>query len=123
MASLNNAASSAALNLEILAQYTQAIGGQALLGSVDILEQHFPLYIESLVSYHQSGDNKLLVEEAHKMKGAAGSVGLLRMCELSQKIQDSSAADWADNYPEYIETIKLHYAGDVALLREYLMAH
>jgi len=122
MASLDNAAFAQALDLEILAQYTQAIGGQALLGSVDILEQHFPKYIESLVGYHQAGDNKLLVEEAHKMKGAAGSVGLLRLCQLSQKIQDSSAADWLANYPDYIASIELHYAGDVALLRQYLMA-
>jgi len=122
MASLVNMAQVPALDLDILVQYTQAIGGQALLGSVDIFELHFPQYIDSLIAYHQADDKKLLVEEAHKMKGAAGSVGLRRLCQLSQKIQDNSAADWLDNYPDYIDSIKQYYAGDVAELRAYLIA-
>lgn len=120
MASLNNVALSEALDLDILTQYTQAIGGQALLGSVDIFEQQFPLYIESLIGCHLKGDKKGVTEEAHKMKGAAGAIGLLRLGALSQKIQDSSASDWPDNYPDYIKNIQQHYAGDVVLLREYL---
>lgn len=120
MVSINNTASLQALDLDILTQYTQAIGGEALLGSVDIFEQQFPLYIDNLLSFYRQGDNKGVTEEAHKMKGAAGAVGLLRLAALSQKIQDSSAADWATNYPQYIQSIETCYAADVVELREYL---
>lgn len=111
-----------ALDLDILIQYTQVIGGQALMGSVDIFEQQFPLYINSLISYHQSGQSKSLTEEAHKMKGAAGAIGLFRLGAISQKLQQSDANDWQNNCKAYIEDIQLYYSNDVSTLKEYLLS-
>ncbi|NRA85543.1 MAG: Hpt domain-containing protein [Gammaproteobacteria bacterium] len=117
-----NSSDLSVLDLDILTQYTQAIGGQALLGSVDIFEQQFPLYIDNLVACLQCGDIKGLTEEAHKMKGAAGAVGLFRLGALSNKLQNSNHVDWAQCHLDYIKGIKLYLKSDVDSLREYLLS-
>ena len=111
-----------ALDLDILTQYTEAIGGPALMGSVEIFEQQFPLYMSNLIDYHLSGELKQLAEEAHKMKGAAGAIGLLRLGAISQKLQLSDACDWQENCGGYIKDIQCYYSDDVKTLKAYLLS-
>lgn len=111
---------STVLNLDILTQYTQAIGGQVLLGSVDIFSQQYPKYINDLIAFHDAGDTKSVAEQGHKMKGAAGAIGLARLGDWAQYIQSNEAQDWQVNYPKFIAKIEQNYQQDIATLRTYL---
>ncbi len=48
-------------------------------------------------------DKKGIVEEGHKIKGAAGSVGLRHLQQLGQQIQSPDLPAWEDNVGEWIE--------------------
>lgn len=113
-------AESTVLNLDILTQYTSAIGGKALLGSVDIFAQQYPLYLAELKTLQQEGDEKGVAAQGHKMKGAAGAIGLARLCEWAQYIQHNETQDWSQGYPKFISQIESCYEQDIATLRRYL---
>lgn len=108
------------LNIDILSQYTQAIGGKVLLGSVDVFSQQYPQYLAQLKEAHIAGDLKEVAAQGHKMKGASGAIGLSRLGEWAQFIQHSEALDWPEYYPKFIEKIEQNYLQDIVELRRYL---
>lgn len=108
------------LDLGTLTQYKQAIGAEALLTSVELFEQLFPEYLGHMEQGLASQDESLITSEAHKLKGATGSVGLMRLCQLSQKIQVSSTDDWQSQHPVWIKQVRELISGDIALLKEWL---
>lgn len=108
------------LDLDTLDQYKQAIGADALLSSVDLFEQLYPDYLGLLEQGMERQDDEMITSEAHKLKGATGSVGLLRLCKLAQKIQVSSAEEWESDHPLWIAQIREQVAGDVARLKSWL---
>lgn len=109
------------LELDILEQYTQAIGGQALLGSVDLFSQQYPEYLNTLKEHFNNGDLDLVAEEGHKMKGAAGAIGLSRLAQWGQVIQHQEKDDWLQNLPRVIELLEESYESDIQALRQYLL--
>jgi len=111
---------STVLDLDILDQYTQAIGGKALLGSVDVFAQQFPQYLTELEACQQADDSKGVAAQGHKMKGAAGAIGLARLGLWAQCIQHDDAEHWQQQYPKYIAKIAQSYVKDIAVLRDYL---
>jgi len=108
------------LNLDILEQYTQAIGGQALLGSVDLFAEQYPQYLEVLKQHYDNGDYDLTASQGHKMKGAAGSIGLARLGHWGQMIQDRDQEQWVENTLKVIKLLESTYLSDIETLREYL---
>jgi len=116
----NSLAAVTVLNLDILGQYTQVISGKVLLGSVDVFAQQYPQYLSELRELHLAGDLKGVASQGHKMKGAAGAIGLDRLGEWAQHIQHHEAADWQSFYPKFITKIEQCYEQDIATLRSYL---
>lgn len=110
------------LELDILEQYTQAIGGQALLGSVDLFAQQYPQYLAILRTSFEKGDFKGAAEEGHKMKGAAGAIGLARLSQWAQLIQHSESTDWMTTTPKVITLLEQSYEADITSLRQYLVS-
>ncbi|UJL42825.1 Hpt domain-containing protein [Shewanella vesiculosa] len=109
------------LDLNTLEQYISAIGAGTLLKSVVLFEQLMPEYISSLV---KAGDaNKdTLCAEAHKFKGAAGSVGLKRIQQFSQLLQHGEEAKWETEHKVWLAAIVEHAAKDLQQLKVYLEA-
>jgi len=120
MVLVNNLESTTVLDLELLGQYTQAIGGKALLGSVDVFLVQYPLYLAELVAFQLAGDSQAIKDQGHKMKGAAGAIGLVRLGLWAQYIQHDDGCDWQDNVPKYIAKIEQYYQHDIAVLRDHL---
>lgn len=116
----SNLEATSALDLDILNQYTQAIGGKVLLVSVDIFAQQYPQYLAELLEFQKAGDLKSVASQGHKMKGAAGAIGLARLGEWAQYIQHNEATDWHEHFPKFIEKIEQCYQQDIATLRDYL---
>ena len=109
------------LDLNILEQYTQAIGGKALLGSVDLFSQQYPEYLKQLKEHFNNDAFDLVAEEGHKMKGAAGSIGLARLSQWGQIIQHREHDKWLENTTLVIQLLEDSYRSDIEVLRQYLL--
>ncbi|WP_163931978.1 Hpt domain-containing protein [Paraferrimonas sp. SM1919] len=108
------------LDLHTLEQYITAIGAATLLKSVVLFEGLMPEYIAKLESHYKAQEKKALCEEAHKFKGAAGSVGLLRLHMLAENLQHGEREQWQEQHPIWIEAILSNAQADLKLLSDYL---
>ena len=74
-------------------------------------------YLSVLESNLTARDQKGIVEEGHKIKGAAGSVGLRHLQQLGQQIQSPDLPAWEDNVGDWVEEMKQEWQNDVAVLK------
>ena len=112
----------AILDLNTLEQYISAIGAGTLLKSVVLFEQLMPEYVGSLVKAHDAGDKETLCSEAHKFKGAAGSVGLKRIQQFAQLLQHGEEAKWDAEHAVWLAGIVEHAERDLQQLKLFLEA-
>ncbi|TKB54756.1 Hpt domain-containing protein [Ferrimonas aestuarii] len=110
----------ATLDIATLEAYCSAIGASTLLKSVVMFEQMAPEYLQTMAAAIKSGDKPLLCSEAHKLKGAAGSVGLKRIQEFSQLLQHGDQPEWEGAHLEWYKAIESHLDEDIAGLKQYL---
>ncbi|WP_372869884.1 Hpt domain-containing protein [Shewanella sp.] len=108
------------LDLNTLEQYCSAIGAGTLLKSVVLFEQLMPEYVGNLVKAKESGDKETLCSEAHKFKGAAGSVGLKRIQQYAQLLQHGEDAAWDAGHNEWLQAISNNAFEDLAALKSFL---
>ncbi len=95
----------------------------AMLENVALFARMMPDYLQVLESNLIAKDKQGIVSEAHKIKGAAGSVGLKRIQELAQKVQSPELPAWWDNVDDWVELIKSHYESDIQALEKWIVAH
>lgn len=110
------------LDLNTLEQYISAIGAGTLLKSVVLFEQLMPEYVGSLVKASEANDKDTLCAEAHKFKGAAGSVGLKRIQQFAQLLQHGEEASWEVGNKEWLASIVEHAEADLQQLKLFLEA-
>ena len=89
---------------------------------VELFEKMMPDYMAVLDSNMVARDQAGVVEEAHKIKGAAGSIGLRRLQQTAQLIQSPDHPAWWENVEDWIETLRREYPGDIARLRRWLLS-
>ena len=110
----------ALLDTDMLEQYIELVGPALIQQSLDMFEQMMPGYLEVLDSNMMARDQKGIAEEGHKIKGAAGSVGLVHLQQLAKQIQSPELPAWWDNVQEWIDELKLEWRNDVSVLREWV---
>ncbi|WP_428771313.1 aerobic respiration two-component sensor histidine kinase ArcB [Vibrio sp.] len=108
------------LDLEMLDSYVGIVGPQLVLDSIDMFEEMMPGYLQVLDSNMTAKHQEGIVSEAHKIKGAAGSIGLKHIQKVAQKAQSPDLPAWWENINDWVETIKNDYLQDIATLREWL---
>lgn len=108
------------LDINTLEQYCSAIGAGTLLKSVVLFEQLMPDYVNNLVKANKIADKDTLCAEAHKFKGAAGSIGLRRIQQYSQLLQHGDAPEWQENHEDWLAIIVDHSEDDLHILKHYL---
>ncbi|WP_411705178.1 aerobic respiration two-component sensor histidine kinase ArcB [Edaphovirga cremea] len=108
------------LDVVMLDQYLQLVGPSLIHQSLDIFEQVMPAYLAVLDSNMTARDQKGITEEAHKIKGAAGSIGLKHLQQVAQQIQTPSLPAWWDNVQEWIDELKQDWRHDVQVLRDWV---
>lgn len=108
------------LDLTMLEQYMELVGPQLILDGLTMYEQVMPGYLAVLESNMTAKDEKGITEEAHKIKGASGSVGLKHIQQLARQIQTPTLPAWWDNVEEWIDELKMEWRNDVAVLREWI---
>jgi two-component system aerobic respiration control sensor histidine kinase ArcB len=108
------------LDLDMLESYVDIVGSQPVLDSITMFEDMMPDYIEvldsNMTAKHQDG----IVSEAHKIKGAAGSIGLKRIQSVAQKAQSPDLPAWWENIDDWVEEIKNEYQHDIQVLKQWL---
>ncbi|AIR59659.1 aerobic respiration two-component sensor histidine kinase ArcB [Cedecea neteri] len=110
----------ALLDIPMLEQYIELVGPKLITDGLAMFEKMMPGYLEVLDSNMTARDNKGVVEEGHKIKGAAGSVGLRHLQQVAQQIQSPDLPAWSDNVGEWIEELKQEWQHDVSVLRAWV---
>ncbi|EXU75425.1 aerobic respiration two-component sensor histidine kinase ArcB [Erwinia mallotivora] len=110
------------LDITMLEDYIELVGPELIHQSLTIFEQMMPGYLAVLDSNMMARDQKGITEEGHKIKGAAGSVGLVHLQQLAKQIQSPELPAWWDNVQEWIEELKQDWRHDVEVLREWVTA-
>ncbi|MCL9781106.1 aerobic respiration two-component sensor histidine kinase ArcB [Vibrio sp. S4M6] len=108
------------LDLDMLESYVDIVGVNPMKDSVEMFEKLMPGYVEILSSNLTAKDQKGIVSEAHKIKGAAGSVGLKHIQQIAKKAQTPDTPAWSENIADWVEEIKNEYQHDVQVLKEWL---
>ncbi|GLT18502.1 aerobic respiration control sensor protein [Vibrio zhanjiangensis] len=108
------------LDIEMLESYVSIVGTQPVLDSITMFENMMPDYIKVLDSNMIAKDQQGIVEEAHKIKGAAGSIGLKHIQMVAQKAQSPERPAWWENIDDWVEEIKNEYQNDILTLKEWL---
>ncbi|WP_420064562.1 aerobic respiration two-component sensor histidine kinase ArcB [Pectobacterium colocasium] len=108
------------LDIPMLEQYLDLVGPKLIHQSLEMFEQMMPSYLAILDSNMTARDQKGITEEGHKIKGAAGSVGLRHLQQVAQQIQTSSLPAWWDNVQEWVDELKHDWRHDVQVLRDWV---
>ncbi|SQA99194.1 Aerobic respiration control sensor protein ArcB [Cedecea neteri] len=96
------------------------MGPKLITDGLAMFEKMMPGYLDVLDSNMTARDNKGVVEEGHKIKGAAGSVGLRHLQQVAQQIQSPDLPAWSDNVGEWIEELKQEWQHDVSVLKAWV---
>ncbi|WP_304165072.1 aerobic respiration two-component sensor histidine kinase ArcB [Lonsdalea britannica] len=108
------------LDVAMLQQYLDLVGPSLIHQSLDMFEQMMPGYLAVLESNMTARDQKGIAEEGHKIKGAAGSVGLRHLQQVAQQIQTTTLPAWWDNVHEWIDELKQDWRHDVDVLKAWV---
>lgn len=108
------------LDTAMLEQYMELIGPELMRKNLAVFEREMPGYLAILDSNMTARDQTGITTEAHKIKGAAGAVGLCHLQKLAQHIQTPSLPAWGDNVQDWIDELKLDWPVNVQLLRRWI---
>ena len=122
MTSVDSAKAQTILDTAMLEQYIDLVGPKLITDGLAVFEKMMPGYLNVLESNLTARDQKGIVEEGHKIKGAAGSVGLRHLQQLGQQIQSPDLPAWEDNVGDWVEEMKQEWQNDVAVLKAWVDA-
>ncbi|PQJ45153.1 aerobic respiration two-component sensor histidine kinase ArcB [Vibrio campbellii] len=108
------------LDLDMLESYVDIVGVKPVYDSIKMFEDMMPDYIEVLDSNMTAKDQDGIASEAHKIKGAAGSIGLKHIQSVAQKAQSPDMPAWWENISDWVEEIKNEYQNDIQVLKSWL---
>ncbi|GAB6261467.1 aerobic respiration two-component sensor histidine kinase ArcB [Photobacterium sp. R1] len=108
------------LDFEMLSSYVDIVGTKPVFDSIEMFEKMMPEYLAILDSNMTAKDQDGIKFEAHKIKGAAGSIGLKRIQQVAQKAQSPELPAWWENIEDWVDEIKNSYQNDLTLLKGWL---
>lgn len=111
------------LNLDALQQYFDLVGPETLLKSADMFEQVMPIYIDNLGRFLAEKEEEAIRDEAHKIKGAAGSLGLSQVQNIAKQLQSAESPAWQENVQTWVDEIKNLWQTDLNALRDWVKNH
>lgn len=108
------------LDIPMLEEYLALVGPTLIEQNIIMFENMLPGYLEILDSELMAKDQTAIAEQGHKIKGAAGSVGLIHLQQLARQIQTPDLPAWWDNVQEWRDELNQCWREDIALLRDWL---
>lgn len=76
--------------MSFLTDYADMVGKEVLVGAVELFEQMMPQYLQELDARLER-DREGVTSEAHKIKSAAGAIGLKRLHQLAKLAQSAES--------------------------------
>ena len=103
----------------------ELIGKSQAKANVDLFKQWMPIYLDELETayddYLANSDMQQTVSDvAHKIKGAAASVGLVNVQNIAKQAQDTSLPNWTLDIASWIKQLSNEWPQNLAELEAYL---
>lgn len=108
------------LDIDLLSMLIDTIGEGMVEASLRVFEEKIPEYVDALKVSLAADDKDEVCSQAHKIKGAASSVGLTRVQKTADKIQQGDHPTWWENVHEWVEQLDMAIEQDVSHLHEWL---
>ena len=116
----NSKALSNILDIELLQMLVDTLGEDMVRASVKVFQDKMPEYMEILQLSLSADEKSEVCSQAHKIKGAAGSVGLSRVQRIANQIQQGDHPAWWQNVHDWVEELQMAVAHDMKALQEWL---
>lgn len=110
----------AVLDLDMLQMLVDTIGHEMVRTSVKIFQEIMPVYVDDLQISLSANEKDEVCSHAHKIKGAASSVGLARVQKIANQIQQGDHPTWWENVHDWVEELLLADEQDVEKLNNWL---
>lgn len=103
----------------------ELIGKSQAKANVALFKQWMPIYLDELETayedYLANSDMQQTVSDvAHKIKGAAASVGLVNVQNIAKQAQDTSLPNWTSDIASWIKQLSNEWPQNLAELEAYL---
>ena len=103
----------------------ELIGKSQAKANVALFKQWMPIYLDELETayedYLANSDMQQTVSDvAHKIKGAAASVGLVYVQNIAKQAQDTSLPNWTSDIASWIKQLSNEWPQNLAELEAYL---
>jgi two-component system aerobic respiration control sensor histidine kinase ArcB len=108
------------LDLDLLQMLVDTIGHEMVRTSVKVFQEKMPEYLEILQLSLSANEKEEVCSQAHKIKGAAGSVGLARVQKISNEIQQGDHPAWWQNVHDWVEQLNQASNQDMQKLINWL---
>ncbi|TNH03321.1 aerobic respiration two-component sensor histidine kinase ArcB [Testudinibacter sp. TR-2022] len=114
-----------AFDYPMLEELIELMGKENMMKSAVLFEQLMPGYIEELTQHYQAyqQDRTLktaVAEDAHKIKGAAASLGLNRIRDIAELAQHQDSPQWEEQIAVWIEVIQEEWRSSVTALKKWI---
>ncbi|WP_084407314.1 aerobic respiration two-component sensor histidine kinase ArcB [Aestuariibacter salexigens] len=108
------------LDIDMLQMLVDNIGEDMVRTSVGVFKEKIPDYMDILQSNLSANDKDEVCSQAHKIKGAAGSVGLSRVQRIANQIQQGDHPAWWQNVHDWVEELNMAVQHDMVKLSDWL---
>ena len=108
------------LDLELLQMLVDTIGHEMVRTSVKVFQDNMPEYMEILQLSLSANEKAEVCSQAHKIKGAAGSVGLARVQKIANRIQQGDHPTWWENVHDWVEELQMAEQQDILKLNDWI---
>lgn len=112
--------STVALDVELLDMLAETIGIEMMYTSLSVFEEMMPNYLELLQLSLTAKEKDEVCGHAHKIKGAAGSVGLAGVQKIANQIQQGDHPAWWQNVYDWVEDLNCAYEQDLVELKAWM---
>ncbi|MFT6777094.1 MAG: two-component system aerobic respiration control sensor histidine kinase ArcB [Paraglaciecola sp.] len=108
------------LDIELLQMLVDTIGHDMVCTSVKVFQEKMPEYLEILQLSLSANEKNEVCSHAHKIKGAASSVGLTRVQKIANEIQQGDHPAWWQNVHDWVEQLNQAANRDMQKLINWL---
>ena len=108
------------LDVDLLQMLVDTIGDEMVRASVKVFQEKMPEYMEILQLSLSADEKSEVCSQAHKIKGAAGSVGLARVQRIANQIQQGDHPTWWENVHDWVEELQMAVQHDMKALHDWL---
>ncbi|MCV2883695.1 aerobic respiration two-component sensor histidine kinase ArcB [Aestuariibacter sp. AA17] len=108
------------LDLDLLQMLVDTIGQEMVRTSVKVFQENMPEYMHVLEIALSAKEKDEVCSQAHKIKGAAGSVGLARIQKIANRIQQGDHPAWWENVHDWVEELQMAIQQDLPKLNDWL---